>query len=30
MIGTVITILTIGYFVNRCIADRTQTEDCKI
>lgn len=30
MIGTAITLITIGYFINRCIAGRTSGASCKI
>ena len=30
MIGTTITLITIGYFINRCIAGRTSGATCRI
>ena len=30
MIGTTITLITIGYFINRCIVGRTSGATCKL
>ena len=30
MIGTLITLITLGYFINRCIAGRTAEATCRI
>ncbi len=30
MIGTAITLITLGYFINRCVAGRKSGATCKI
>jgi hypothetical protein len=30
MIGTLLTLITLGYFINKCVADRSSEGTCKI
>ena len=30
MIGTTIVIITLGYFINRCMSSRTSVATCKV